>query len=225
MDKTLTPKGSKALALFRWFARGAFSVLAFFTFRCHVTNFHNIHRKGPIIVIANHPSFADPVLIGIKLHRQAVFMAKEELFANRIAAKLLHLLGAFPVSRERTNRRALAVAQRSLEQGLALVIFPEGGRSRKGEMRRGTAGAAMFAVRNKVPILPVGIYGPEKAKGPFWFFRRPRVEIVFGKPFNMEKNSNTLEKEYYSIMVDRMMHKITELIPKEYHGYYTRGEE
>lgn len=224
MDRDKKLKKGKGLSLLRWFARGFVSFLAFLFFHCQVIGKENVPPKGPVIIIANHPSLADPCLIGIKLHREAVFMAKEELFANGFASWLLRSLGAFPVSRGNVNRKALSTSARALKNGLALVIFPEGGRSRRGEMKRGTAGAAMIAVRSETQILPVGIYGAEKAKGAFWFFKRPKVKIVFGKPFLLKRETDVEKKVLYSLLADRMMIKIAELLPKEYHGYYSKQE-
>lgn len=169
MDRDKELRRERAQTFARWLARGLVSFLAFIALRVKISGTHNIPAKGPVIVIANHPSLVDPLLVGIALHREAAFMAKEELFSNNLAGKILLFLGAFPVSRGKADRGALKSSHRALDKKLALIIFPEGGRNDKGKMKRGTAGAAMIAMRSKTQILPIGVCGTEKTRGRFWF--------------------------------------------------------
>ena len=127
--------------------------------RWQVKGRENIPNQGPVLVVANHLSLADPPLLGVSLGRKAIFMAKKELFRFRFIGYFIGGFGAFPVHRGQLDRKALRQAGQVLAQGLALVMFPEGMRSRSGRLRPAFPGSALIALRSGVPILPVGITG------------------------------------------------------------------
>ncbi len=150
-------------------------------------------------------------------------MAKEELFRFKMFSYLIGSLGAFPVSKGRLDRKALRRAMQVLADGLTLVIFPEGMRSRGGRLRAALPGAVLIALRSGVPIIPVGITGTEKLKGLAWLWRRPEVTVNIGLPFSLLSASDKLTKVELSRLTDVIMGRIAELLPVEYRGHYTAG--
>ena len=130
----------------------------------------NIPGRGQLIIVANHLSLADPPVLGASVSRRAVFMAKEELFHYTFLGCIVRSLGAIPVRRGRMSRRLLGQAEQILAQGQALVLFPEGARSRSGQLRPAFPGPALIALRSGAPVLPVGITGIEKIRGVAWFY-------------------------------------------------------
>ncbi|MEE8174190.1 MAG: lysophospholipid acyltransferase family protein, partial [Dehalococcoidia bacterium] len=98
--------------------------------RWQVSGKENVCAKGPLIVVSNHLHAVDPLLLGASIPRRIAFMAKDELFRNRLGASLVRSFGAFPVRRNQLDRQALSQANAVLKKGLALGIFPEGERSR-----------------------------------------------------------------------------------------------
>ncbi len=203
-------------------------LLSIFT-RQRVTGQENIPRQGSLLVVSNHLSFADQFLISINLGRKAVFMAKMELFKSRIIRHLAHGFGAFPVRRGGIlDRAALKQANQVLDSGQALVMFPEGARNRKAELRRAYPGSAMIALHNNVPILPIGITGMEHAdtKSPLWnLIHRPRVTVTIGCPFHLPPVEGKATKKDLLQLGDHVMEHIAELLPPKYQGYYAkRGE-
>src|SRR5919201_1029244 len=97
------------------------------------------HRNipdGPVILAANHRSFLDPFVIGVCLARPVYFVAKKELFRNRLQGWLLNCLGAFPVRRGESDEDSVETALGLLERGQAIVIFPEGTRIRSGSLAK-----------------------------------------------------------------------------------------
>jgi 1-acyl-sn-glycerol-3-phosphate acyltransferase len=149
-----------------------------------------------------------------------MFMAKKELFRFRVIAYFIGSLGAFSVYRGQLNRQALRQARRILADGLALVMFPEGTRSRSGRLRPAFSGSALIAARTGASILPVGIIGTEKIRGVTWFLRRPQITVNIGHPFYLPTVSSRLTKTKLTELTNFMMEHIAELLPLEYRGEY-----
>jgi len=158
-------------------------------------------------------------------------MAKEELFHSRAMRFLAAAFGAFPVRRGGIlDRQAVRLANQILESGQALVMFPEGTRSRKAQLKPAFPGSALIALHNNVPILPVGITGMEHVdvKGPLWqLIHRPRVTVNVGRPFHLPpvKNKHELTKAQLVELADSIMEHIAELLPPEYQGHYARDKD
>ena len=104
-------------------------------------------------------------------------MAKEELFEAPILKSLLPSLQAFPVKRGMSDRQAMRKALSVLKDGEVVGLFPEGTRSKNGELQKGLAGAGFFALRGNAVVMPCAIIGPYK---PF-----KRLKVVYGKPIDM----------------------------------------
>jgi 1-acyl-sn-glycerol-3-phosphate acyltransferase len=196
--------------------------LALFT-RFKLVGRENIPRDGPLLVVANHLSLADPPLIGVSVNRKMMFIAKEELFRSALPAYVVRGYGAFPVRRSGMNREAMRRARDLFEQGVALVIFPEGKRSMARQLDSAFSGAAMIAVRNCVPVLPVGIYGSENIKGLTWWLRRPRITVNIGRPFKLPSANGKVTRAELTQYTHAIMEHIAELLPEEYRGNYGHG--
>ena len=211
--------------LFWFYGIGRFliRILSLLT-RFEVTGKENVPPTGPLIVVANHVSVADPALLSITIPRKMVFMAKEELFHYGPLNYLVRGFGAFPVKRGSPATQAFKEAERFLSQGLALAIFPEGMRSRTGTMKEALPGVALIAYRSKAVILPVGISGTEVIKGFGWIFRRPRVKMVIGKPFILKSYGEEPDKSQLKETMDDIMRHIAELLPPEYRGRWRKTD-
>jgi len=149
-----------------------------------------------------------------------MFMAKEELFRSRFSSYFVRNFGAFPVRRGQLDRRALHQAEQLLAQGLALVMFPEGQRSKNAQLQSAFSGSALIALRSDVPILPVGITGTENIKGIAWLFRRPQVTVNIGHPFYLPAVNGKLTRVELTQFTNSIMEHIVELLPPEYRGNY-----
>jgi len=193
--------------------------------RRRVVGRENVPKKGPLLVVSNHLSFADQFLLGASLGRKLVFMAKKEIFKSRFMRHLAHGFGAFPIRRGGIlDRTALAQANQVLEDGQALVMFPEGRRNQRAAMTRAFPGSAMIALHNGIPILPVAITGMEHidSKGPLWHLRhRPHVTVTIGRPFHIEPTEGKTGKKDLLKLSDHIMGHVAELLPPEYRGYYS----
>jgi len=162
-----------------------------------VEGFRNIPRSGAVIVAPNHLSYLDPLLVAVAIDRPIHFMAKAELFNNKILGKLLTKVYAFPVKRGNADRHAIRHALQLMEEGKVLGIFPEGTRKRPGRVEHTQAGAAMIALRSGAPILPVACIGSDRSFPCGWLW--PLI-IRIGEPISMldyqgqKINSETMEK-------------------------------
>ena len=182
----------------------------------------NIPTQGPLLIVANHLSLADPPLIGVSLPRKVVFMAKEELFRFWPLSYVIRGFGAFPIHRRRLDRKALNQAAQVLAGGKGLVIFPEGMRSRSGRLRHAFPGSAIIALRSGAPVLPIGITGTEKIKGVAWLLHRPRITVNIGQTFYLPPVSSKLTKAELIELTNNIMEHIAELLPPEYRGHYMK---
>ncbi len=141
----------------------------------------HIPRSGPLLLAANHRSFLDPFVIATMARRPVYYVAKKELFANRLVAWVLNALGAFPVDRGASDSEMLETARTILERGDALVMFPEGTRIRPGALGAPKRGVGRLALETGAPIVPVAVMGTEDVRRG-WRIRPRKVTVRAGRP-------------------------------------------
>ena len=164
-----------------------FRILAGGVFRTYLpvtlSGLEHLPSSGGVIVASNHLSLLDVPLLGYAIPREPRFPAKPELFANPLLARFLLSLGGFPIARGEGDRKALSFSEEVLRQGGVLGIFPEGTRSRNGELRPFHRGVALLAMGAGVPIVPAAITGTDKSLPPGAGFPRfARLTVTFGPP-------------------------------------------
>lgn len=123
-----------------------------------VTGLEHVPRQGPLIVAPTHRSYLDPVILSAFLPRVLYYMAKKELFENRLLGPLITFFGTFPVDRSAARGSTFRTALRLLRLGGAVAVFPEGGIVEKmgDEMK---AGVGTLASMSAAPVLPVYVAG------------------------------------------------------------------
>lgn len=169
----------------------------------------NVPRRGGVLLVSNHESFFDPVLVGIMIVRPLSFLAKADLFRNRLFGWILLRLGAFPVRRGEGDVGAIKEAIRRLKEGRMLNVFPEGGRSRTGMMREFQPGFTLFIRRAGACVVPVAVEGSYQA----WphgqrFPGRGRMRVMYGKPLDVAGASSA---EIVRILRERIASMAAEL--------------
>src|SRR5207244_1793322 len=132
----------------------------------------HVPKTGGVLLVSNHQSYLDPVLLAVGLERPLSYMAKSELFRNRAFAWLIRSLNAFPVEQGAGDVGAVKETIHRLQEGHALNIYPEGTRSDDGEMLPIEKGVGLVIRRAKVPVVPVVIDGAYRAWGKSMKFPR-----------------------------------------------------
>lgn len=163
-------------------------------FKAEIIGKENVPKEGAVILAANHLSNFDPPLLGSYSPRPVHYMAKIELFQNKIFAKIISALYAFPVKRGTADKSAIKHATTLLKNNEVLGIFPEGTRSKTGEVGKGEVGVALLASMTNSPVVPIAITGTNKMFSEEEKF--PKLRLVFGKPIKFEgdrKNREELE--------------------------------
>ena len=155
--------------------------------RWEVLGQENIPAEGPVVLASNHLSLLDPPVLGAAATRPVNFMAKSELFRPACFGALIRKLGAFPVRRGAMDRDAIKTGLKILKDNKVLAVFPEGTRSKTGELGRAGGGAFMMAVKMKAAIVPAYIYGTDLKRHPGW----PKVRVIFGRPMEYDPAMGT----------------------------------
>lgn len=155
---------------------------------------------GAAIICANHSNYIDPVLIGIAAGKKHMihFMAKAELFENRLFGGLLRKLGTFPVHRGTSDIDSVRTSMKLLRGGEKIMMFPEGTRVAQDDAVAAKSGAVRLATKLDVPIVPVHLPRGKKV------FRK--VLVVIGEPYKV-----TAENGKYDVAASELMERIKEL--------------
>jgi 1-acyl-sn-glycerol-3-phosphate acyltransferase len=193
--------------------------------RWTVEGMENVPKTGRAILVSNHLNNADPCIIPGVFKRRIITMAKKEMFKWPVISLLFRFIGAFPVDRQGADLSALREAQSVVHDGILLLMFPEGTRSRDRQLHRGFPGTALVAYRTGAPVIPIAIWGSESIKWPWVFFRPfigPHVHIRVGQPFYPPKAERFTTKAAVEA-TDGIMRHIAELLPDEYRGEYRDG--
>ena len=202
-------------------ARFALSAMA----RISVEVEGELPRAGPLIVVANHMSNADPPLVAgwltPILGRQMHILAKEALFVGPTGA-ILRRLGATPVRSGGSDIEAYRIARGVLDRGEILCIFPEGTRSPDGVIAEPKPGVAMLATRSGVPLLPVGVSGSDRFLGRGRRLPRigSRITLRVGKPFIIAIDPSLPRRQEIQKASDEIMSRVAALVDERHRGRF-----
>lgn len=190
-------------------------------FRVRIAGLENIPRDGSCLIVSNHLCIYDPPIAGSWLPRRCAFAAKRELFDVPLLGWLWHTMGAVPVRRDGTDLTAVRILLRVLHAGGAVMMYPEGTRSRVHTLQPPIAGAAYLAARSGAPVVPLGIHGAERFRLGRWPFNgRVSVNLAYGPPFRLEATGGKIDGADLEQMGHAMMRRIAGLLPSSYRGPY-----
>lgn len=200
-----------------------FRALYKFYFRWRVYNPERVPESGPVILAANHTSFIDPPLVGAGLKRDINYLARESLFRFPVMGTILRSWNSVPVDREGGGAAGLRKILDRLLAGGAIILFPEGTRSRDGKLQPARSGIGLTVIKSSAVVIPVRVFGTYEAYGRHHRFPRPRrVAVKYGEPMRFEalrqeaRNcSKARLKEIYQQSADEIMAAIATLEPHE----------
>ena len=174
-------------------------------FRARYSGEQNVPRRGGVLVLSNHQSHLDPPMLGAGFPRDMVFLARRTLFRSRLFGWLIRSLGAIEIDREGFALSGIRATIGWLRQGEAVLVFPEGTRSRDGNLGVFKPGLAVVARRAKVPILPVAIEGAYQAWPRAERFPRPgAIHVHYGRPISPEEIAVCDEQELADLVKSRV---------------------
>jgi 1-acyl-sn-glycerol-3-phosphate acyltransferase len=144
----------------RWYDVVFWSSFLGFTFghSIRIAGRRNVPWTGPALLVSNHQSYLDPVLVGLASRRYLSYLARSSLFKNRYLKALIESLDAIPIDRD-LGKDGLRATLDTLDRGKAILVFPEGERTHDGEMSPFKPGISLLVKRVTAPIIPVGIVG------------------------------------------------------------------
>ncbi|MBQ3457609.1 MAG: 1-acyl-sn-glycerol-3-phosphate acyltransferase [Synergistaceae bacterium] len=203
----------KQSKLFYVIVKNFFKIILIIYNRCTSRWLEKLSPNEKFIVACNHASNLDPLIIGCFFPRNLRYLAKEELFTNRIFGACLKALGAMPVSRQ-SNASAAGALKAFLklyQEGNDVLIFPEGGRTLDGNLQPLEAGVGLIAAHEHAPILPAFIHGSFKAMPPGSAFVKPtKLRVTFGKPLRFSEEVYK-SKEGRKVIMDALEKAMREL--------------
>lgn len=165
---------------------------------------------GAAVIASNHLSNFDPPLIGSLLSRRSFYFAKIELFENRLVGAILKFFHAFPARRGEADRTAWKIALSHLRQGDQLLFFPEGTRSKTGDIQRAQPGMARLALSAGVPVVPAAIVGSNRLKDVL--LRRTKLRVGFAEPLDVNRFTATGDgKPRFDDLTELVMREIRRL--------------
>lgn len=196
-----------------------FRVLFRFYFRWRVINPERVPALGPVILASNHASFIDPPLVGAGLNRPINYLARESLFKVPILAAILRSWDVVPVDRDGGTGRGLKAILDRLHRGGAIILFPEGTRTRDGRLQPARSGIGLAVIKSDAPVVPVRVFGTFEAYGRHTRCPRPhRVTVKYGQPLSFadmraeaKSCSKQRLKQVYQQVADQIMAAISEL--------------
>ena len=199
-----------------------FRIVYAILFRWRAYNPERVPLEGPVILAANHASFIDPPLVGSGVTRPLNYMARDTLFRFPVAGAILRSWSAIPVDREGGGGAGLKAILDRLLAGGAILLFPEGTRTRDGKLQPGRAGIGLAVIKSTAPVIPVRVFGTFEAFGRHVRIPRPhRIAVKYGRPlFFAELRaeakicSKPRLKEIYQQVADEIMTAIAKLEPR-----------
>ena len=144
-------------------------------------------KTGGYVLVANHSSFVDPLILGASVRRRVIYLMTEPVWRSKSAGWFYRWNRSIPLSTRGGNREALRAARDVLKQERVVGIFPEGGISRDGKLMLGSPGAVSLVLNQGLPIVPVGIVGASDVMPSVGGLRLGRITVRYGEPISPEE--------------------------------------
>jgi len=169
------------------------------------------HRSGGVLIACNHASYFDPPAVGVAYRKRVAFLARKTLFKKGFIGWVLPRLNAMPIDQGRPDFTSLKRIIKELRAGKPVLIFPEGSRTRTGDLGVAEAGVGLVIAKAGVPVLPMRIFGafdafPRDAKRPKW---GTRITLCVGDLIEFSEQDLAVKgREEYQKIADEVMRRI-----------------
>ena len=199
-----------------------FRALYAFYLRWRVFHPERVPKSGAVILACNHASILDPPLVGSGLHRECTFLARETLFHVPIVRWLFTHWQAVPIDRDGGGPAGMRRILDALGKGRAVILFPEGTRTRDGQLQPVRSGIGLLTMKSGAPVVPVRVWGTFEAMPKGVHFPRPkRVMVKYGEPMHFRELRDEAKncpkerlKEIYQQIANEIIAAIGKLEPK-----------
>lgn len=186
---------------------GIFIPIISIFYKIEVIGKEKVPMDEPLIFASNHKNNLDPMLIGSLMPRKVSYMAKKELFKNKIVGSFLKNVNVFPVDRSKTDISTIKTALKILKSNGALGIFPQGTRMKQENLGNAKAGTSMLSIRGKARICPVSIISTYKLFS--------KITIYIDEPISLDSYyGKKLNSKDYEILSQQVLDVIGENIKK-----------
>ncbi len=188
----------------------------------------HVPSDGPAIITPNHLSFCDSVFVPAALPRRVWAIGKGEYMDDWKTKHLFPAMGMIPVDRSGGDAAqvALDTAAKVLQGGHLFMIYPEGTRSRSGNLHKGRTGAARLAIGCDAPVIPVGHVGTLAVQPPDTFLMKTRLPVTvrFGAPMRPSDHGDPKDPRLLRTFTDAVMFEIARLSEQDYVDTYAGKE-
>ena len=186
---------------------GIFIPIISIFYKIEVIGKEKVPMNEPLIFASNHKNNLDPMLIGSLMPRKVSYMAKKELFKNKIVGSFLKNVNVFPVDRSKTDISTIKTALKILKSNGALGIFPQGTRMKQEDLGSAKAGTSMLAIRGKARICPVSIISTYKLFS--------KITIYIDEPISLDSYyGKKINSKDYELLSQQVLDVIGENIKK-----------
>ncbi len=182
-------------------------------FRLKIYGKRNLRYREHFIFASNHTSYADPPIVSCGLNLEVAFLAKKELFRNRLFGGFISQYKAIPIDRGEIGRRTLKLIISKLESSESVLMFPEGTRSKTGELGTFKGGIGFLSLHTGTTIVPVFIRGSNE----LWdcFLRRKRLELHIGPPIRLPVDYESEDKKLDYRLLNQMVFETLRMMKDE----------
>ncbi len=185
-------------------------LFARFFFSMRIVHPERMVEEGPLILAVNHSSYFDPPLAGICSRRAVYYLARKNLLEWPLLGPLFPAMNVIPVEREGNDMSALREVIKKIKEGNGVVLFPEGTRSKDGNLQPARAGIGLIISKTLAPVLPMRIFGayqafPKHSRA----LRLTEITVVIGEPLRFTREEVVpATRENYQRLGDRVMEAI-----------------
>lgn len=188
-------------------------LIARLVFQLRVVHPERMIESGPLILAVNHSSYFDPPLAGICSRRGVYYLARKSLLKWPFFGPLFPAMNVIPVERDGNDMSALREVIKKVKEGNGVVLFPEGTRSKDGNLQPARAGIGLIIAKTKAPVLPMRIFGaydafPKGSKR----MRLTKITVVIGEPIHFtDEDIRSGDRDTYQRLSERVMQAIAAL--------------